>query len=219
MEDSRESDAAVADSVSRRSILARASQVFMAGGVVAAYGTFAGFLARYLYPARSTPTSWLFVAEVKRFGRGDSLLFETPAGATVNVARQGSGAQAADFIALSSTCPHLGCQVHWEAANSQFFCPCHNGAFNVTGEAIAGPPAESGQSLSSYPLQVRGGLLFIEVPQAVVAMGEGRILERQARRGGGHDPCLARATRPDQSSRTVVARGSAVAEGAPVGTV
>jgi Rieske Fe-S protein len=193
--DTRCDDNGVESATSRRSVLARTSQLLMGTGLVAAYGTFTGYLARFLYPAHETPTGWMFVEATSRFGRGEAILFETPAGATVNIARQGDGTGVGDFIALSSTCPHLGCQVHWEAANARFFCPCHNGAFDPTGRAIAGPPAEAGQSLSSYPLRVSGGLLFIEVPQSVLAMGPGRILERGRTRGAGHDPCLARAGR------------------------
>ncbi len=76
-------------------------------------------------------------------------------------------------MALSSTCPHLGCKVHWEAPENRFFCPCHNGAFDPSGRAIAGPPAEAGQSLGRYPLRIEGGLLYIEVPTERLPGGEG----------------------------------------------
>ncbi|MBI4577262.1 MAG: Rieske 2Fe-2S domain-containing protein, partial [Planctomycetes bacterium] len=69
-----------------------------------------------------------------------------------------------DFLALSSTCPHLGCRVHWEVQNRRFFCPCHNGSFDAAGRATGGPPAEAGQSLPRYALRLEGGLLFIELP-------------------------------------------------------
>ncbi len=148
----------------RRTFLSTASSVVMAGGLLAGYGTFAGFAARYLYPAKPTPKGWMFVATTTSLKPGESLAYKTPAGAAVAIARQGAGETAADFIALSSTCPHLGCQVHWESKDSRFFCPCHNGAFDGNGVAIGGPPKEAGQSLPRYPLKVEHGLLFIEVP-------------------------------------------------------
>jgi len=104
------------------------------------------------------------VAEVGRLMAGDSLPFTTPSGATAAIARQAVSGDVSDFIALSSTCPHLGCKVHWEGPKSRFFCPCHSGAFDPTGKAIAGPPADAGQSLLRYPLKIENGLLFIEVP-------------------------------------------------------
>jgi Rieske Fe-S protein len=69
----------------------------------------------------------------------------------------------ADFVALSSICPHLGCRVHWESHNERFFCPCHNGAFDSSGKAIAGPPKTANQTLPEYPLKVVDGSLYIEM--------------------------------------------------------
>jgi nitrite reductase/ring-hydroxylating ferredoxin subunit len=150
----------------RRGFLARATRIAMAGGLAAGYGAFAAVVARYLYPARPELRGWIFVTDVGRMKVGDSLAFVTPSGARTAIARQGSNGTAADFIALSSTCPHLGCQVHWEAENRRFFCPCHNGTFDPSGKATAGPPAEAGQSRGRYPLKVEAGLLYIEVPLA-----------------------------------------------------
>lgn len=154
----------VSPPVERRTLLARASQVAMGASLVASYGTLGAMAARFLYPAQRTPTAWVFVADVAGFARGASLLYTAPDGATVAVARQGESGAAEDFLALSSTCPHLGCKVHWEGAGNRFFCPCHNGVFDATGKATAGPPAEAGQSLGRYPLKVEKGLLYIEVP-------------------------------------------------------
>ena len=81
----------------------------------------------------------------------------------MSITRQGEAGSVDDFIALSSTCPHLGCQVHWEPKNNRFFCPCHNGALDPAGNPTAGPPADAGQSLPEYELKIDAGLLFIKV--------------------------------------------------------
>jgi Rieske Fe-S protein len=42
--------------------------------------------------------------------------------------------------ALSATCTHLGCQVHWDDGGKTFRCPCHGGVYDVTGKVLEGPP-------------------------------------------------------------------------------
>ena len=154
----------------------------MVAGVVAGYGAFASMAARFLYPSHPRRKSWLYVAEIARLKPGDSLNYMAPDGARVAVARRGRSNDVSSFIALSSVCPHLGCQVHWESKNSRFFCPCHNGAFDSSGKAVSGPPAEAKQTLPRYALKVDRGLLFIEVPTEAAVSGRGRIEHAAARR-------------------------------------
>ena len=166
---------------SRRDLLAQATTACTIGGVALAYGTCGVMAARYLYPARPRTTAWQFVADVARVAVGESLAYRAPTGETVAIARRGDAGTVEDFVALSSTCPHLGCQVHWEPQNTRFFCPCHNGVFSPTGEPLEGPPADANQALARYPLRIEGGLLYIEVPMESLAAREERA---------GHDPCL-----------------------------
>lgn len=161
--DPSSADHGAAHEPERRTFLGQLSKVVMLGGLATSYGTCAYVGGRFLYPAKPARRAWVLVGEVRSFERGGSKPFRTPSGSQLTIARQGAGESANDFIALSSICPHLGCRVNWEAQNARFFCPCHNGAFDASGKAIAGPPAEAGQSLARYPLEVRDGLLFIEV--------------------------------------------------------
>ncbi len=143
----------------------------MLGGLGASYGTLALFAGRYLYlyPTGARTKAWQFVTELDGMLVGEALNYVAPTGAKVVVARQAANGTADDFVALSSVCPHLGCQVLWQPHKNRFYCPCHNGVFDPRGKATEGPPAAAGQSLADYPLKVENGLLFIEVP--VVGLG------------------------------------------------
>lgn len=149
-----------APSGERRCFLNKAA---MTCGLTVSYGTLTALAGRFLYPARLGEKTWVYVCDADSMKSGDALAFKTPAGVTINVTRQDENGSASDFLALSSTCPHLGCQVHWEAHNDRFFCPCHNGVFTSEGKGISGPPGDAAQWLPRYPLRIEKGLLFMEV--------------------------------------------------------
>lgn len=169
----------------------------MFGALAASYGTFTAFAGRFLYPAHGSRQSWLLVKPTREISENASIDYKTPAGAPVTITRRGRTGTAEDFLALSSTCPHLGCKVTWEPHNSRFFCPCHNGVFDPDGVATHGPPAEAHQSLPQYPLKVENGLLYIQVPTEYLASNgiaqKGVVVAAAGEsdtRGPGHDPCL-----------------------------
>lgn len=61
-----------------------------------------------------------------------------------------------EFQALSSTCPHLGCQVR--KTRFGFRCPCHGSAFDLQGQVTNGPANEP---LPSYNVDVSGAVVTI----------------------------------------------------------
>jgi nitrite reductase/ring-hydroxylating ferredoxin subunit len=60
--------------------------------------------------------------------------------------------------ALSTSCPHLGCSVDFDAAESKFKCPCHRSAFDLTGQVKGGP---SPRPMDSLELKEANGLVSI----------------------------------------------------------
>jgi cytochrome b6-f complex iron-sulfur subunit len=184
-------DDSLAAPVSRRAVLWLTSRLALVGGLAGGYGMFAWVSARFMLPARAGRMHQLFVARIADLRAGDTVLYRTPEGRTVNITRRGGSGTAADFIALSSTCPHLGCQVKWEGQNNRYFCPCHNGTFNPDGVATGGPPGDAGQSLPRYALTVDKGLLYIAVPAEQLSMGDvAGLVQTSGPIGPGHDPCL-----------------------------
>ena len=176
---------------SRRTVIGLSSTVAMIAGLASGYGLLAWFGVRFMLPRRVGEVQSLFVMRAADVAVGSSLLYQTPDGRTVNITRQSGGTAATDFIALSSTCPHLGCQVRWEPQNGRYFCPCHNGTFDPTGKATGGPPGEAGLSLPRYGLRVDRGLLYIDVPvEHLSAPAQAGIVDVVSPNGPGHDPCL-----------------------------
>ena len=135
--------------------------LLMGVGLAVSYGTLALQGIMFLLPRRVRPrTRRLFAGQVAQYKIGSVQSFFDLQGNEILVRRSNLGLQA-----FSSTCPHLGCRVHWEAEKQRFFCPCHNGVFNADGVAISGPPAAAGQSLSRIPLEMdeRTGVVYLEV--------------------------------------------------------
>lgn len=152
----------------------------MAAGLVGGYGMFGYISLRFLFPSTEGETALQFVMTTDRLKVGESAPFTAPDGSTMVIARNGEGETAEDFIALSSVCPHLGCQVHWVAKDEEFFCPCHNGAFNAKGEPTKGPPKYANQALTKFELEVVDGKLFVRVPLKSVREDERGMASRDA---------------------------------------
>lgn len=187
------------DNASRRSFVT-ASGVAMTAGLAAGYGTLGVVAFRYLYPSSGPDVGWKFVAVAREMQLGESLDYVAPNGAKVVIARQNepnNGEDTAEnFIALSSVCPHLGCQVHWEPQNDRFFCPCHNGVFDPQGKPLEGPPAKANQQLVRFPLMIEDGLLFIEAPLTTLVQADEPSTVRVAVNCADEAPELARDAKP-----------------------
>lgn len=67
---------------------------------------------------------------------------------------------AEEFIVYSRSCTDLGCPVNWDPGSEWFYCPCHGGIFDKTGERRAGPPK---RPLWRYANRIREGALEIDI--------------------------------------------------------
>lgn len=64
------------------------------------------------------------------------------------------------YVAMSNICTHLGCRVRWISEQDEFFCPCHNGVFDIEGNVVAGPPPHP---LDRYDVKVENDQLYVLV--------------------------------------------------------
>lgn len=64
-----------------------------------------------------------------------------------------------DRKALSSACPHEGCNVIWREESNDFSCPCHDSSFGPDGTRLGGP-AQRG--LDPLPTREKDGMLQVQ---------------------------------------------------------
>lgn len=62
------------------------------------------------------------------------------------------------IVAFEPHCTHLGCPYTWDDAKQAFFCPCHDGVFDIDGNVVAGPPP---RPLDRYEVKVEEGKVYI----------------------------------------------------------
>lgn len=62
------------------------------------------------------------------------------------------------ITAFDPHCTHLGCPYSWNEEKELFLCPCHDGAFNIKGQVVKGPPP---RGLDRYQVKVEDGRILI----------------------------------------------------------
>ncbi len=139
------------DSASRRDFVGALCGVGVAamGGMAAAVG------AGFLYPVKRRETKPQFVCLENEVPQGATREIVGPTGRTVLLMRGKGG----EFLALSTICSHLGCNVFFRPERNEFDCPCHNGTFDGEGNPLSGP-AE--RPLDRYATEVRDGKIFVQ---------------------------------------------------------
>ncbi len=160
-----------ATAVSRRNFLR-----FGVGAIAAFIGAALGVpLVGYaVSPAlRKAQAEWVDVGPVGDFSRGipqkaeytllkrDGWVEETARKAVWVLNKDGK-----EFTVYDPRCTHLGCAYSWQADKNRFFCPCHDGIFDIEGKVIGGPPP---RPLDRYEAKVENGRLYIGTMYSVNA--------------------------------------------------
>lgn len=62
-----------------------------------------------------------------------------------------------DFRAFAATCTHLSCIVEYRRSKQLLWCNCHNGAFDLNGRNVAGPPPRPLDTYRVHLVEASGG--------------------------------------------------------------
>jgi glycine/D-amino acid oxidase-like deaminating enzyme/nitrite reductase/ring-hydroxylating ferredoxin subunit len=89
-------------------------------------------VARHFVVDRITGAEFESVDQISR-GQGGLMTVD---GERLAVFRDEHG----DVHMMSPLCRHMGCYVHWNAAEKTWDCPCHGGRYDARGNVIMGPP-------------------------------------------------------------------------------
>ncbi len=128
----------------RRGFLAH---LLMIVSLILSYGTAIAYAFKFLLPPNRKPKyRRLLVTSLENLPRDASKVFKDLSGREIVLVNTEKGLKA-----LSTTCTHLGCKVYWEPENVRFFCPCHDGVFDINGNVVSGPPP---RPLDSYQVEV-----------------------------------------------------------------
>jgi cytochrome b6-f complex iron-sulfur subunit len=114
----------------RRDFLGLASKVLLGASALAGLGALLRFLDYQSEPPQPTEFD---LGPAENYAPGS----RTPSAAAQAVLLH----PASGFVALSTTCPHLGCTI--EATAEGFVCPCHNSRFDQQGKLLQGPATRS----------------------------------------------------------------------------
>jgi Rieske Fe-S protein len=147
------------DGQSRRTLL----WVGVLASLTAAYGLITTFALSFIFPRqRHGRSTRVFIGFLNEIDIGASKSLTLPSGDQMIVSNSGTinAETGSTFLGFSNRCPHLGCRVHWDGAERQFLCPCHQGVFDPSGVAISGPPADAGQQLKPYAIEVDGAAMY-----------------------------------------------------------
>ncbi len=136
------------EAVTRRQLLRFA--VYASGALFAGTATIA-LLAR----ARRAPAlPRVAIAREDELREGEARYFAYPEGEQAVLVKLRGG----ELVAFGQRCPHLSCAVVYEDDRDRFFCPCHDGVFEVrSGVPTAGPPR---RPLTRIRLEREGGVVF-----------------------------------------------------------
>jgi len=120
----------------------------------------AGMGLKFITPVKNSKKLRIYATNLDELPINSSKTFKDLYGKDFLIIRTGEK----EVKALSTVCTHLGCTVYWQSDKQRFFCPCHQGMFDVNGNVIAGPPP---RKLDSYKIEIDGNNVFVYLKENV----------------------------------------------------
>jgi len=122
--------------------------------ISAAFAGLAAMGVRFITPIKREIDRKIFTVGLEELPLNATKRFKDLRGRDLMLVRTGER----EVKAISTVCTHLGCTVHWDAAQNMFLCACHGGKFAVDGIVKAGPPP---RPLDELEFRVDSGNLLI----------------------------------------------------------
>lgn len=65
-----------------------------------------------------------------------------------------------ELIGVAAVCTHLHCVLDFDRSQNRLACPCHEGAFDLNGNVLGGPPP---RPLRRYRVETRLGQIYLHL--------------------------------------------------------
>lgn len=157
----------------RRNFLSYAIAALLGGALSFLLGVpLIGSFLSPLLARKTTAAGWTELGETKDFPTGEPVVAQWVATAMdgwvsepVSRAAWVYTPDGENFVVWNPRCTHLGCAYGWKTSGphqGHFFCPCHDGVWEITGmdtRVIGGPPP---RPLDTLPTKIEGGKLYAQ---------------------------------------------------------
>lgn len=64
------------------------------------------------------------------------------------------------LVGLAGVCTHLHCILNWDPKQRSLLCPCHQGAFDLNGNVLKGPPP---RALQRFEVHDQLGVIYVHL--------------------------------------------------------
>lgn len=149
-------------SARRRKLLGWFVAILNVSVIAAVFGPVLGFVGSPLRKAKKS--NWIAIGALTDFADGETKEVSFEMGVhdgyrdtirkyTVYAKREGDS-----VLVFDPACTHLGCRVKFQDSKQRYFCPCHGGVFDSSGNVVSGPPPKP---LNQLEAKIENGRVMV----------------------------------------------------------